>query len=614
MVNIDSDTVDSAIDTSPDAGKTCDVTDNAGTITLEGIATWRDDAIAAYSIIHDDICDVSTMGIQANGMPILDAYGIKVGVSPYVQACVDNNYWSVVTDIGDKGHSILNHSYTHAQITLANAPLEVVQAKAELEANIGHPIEMFIFPFDAFNADTIMAVEAAGHLGARAGNRDDNDGFDNPPVNGIAPINDMELEFDAWPRAYSKYTRYHPEDVLEVHVWNAIERGGWAIREFHNVDDDSVSERDLGYGIWASDYNDHINWLAEAYSKNVLWPGAPVEVLKYRHARTDCTASVVGNSIDFGTPNANCLKWATPISVIVTTRNDVNAIEGMQNGLPVYTRKLATRRFAVTADPTQGNVTLSGCADTDFATVESGSMPPKPQPANSVCDIDTVIGPGIGPSDSGVMDDLTREPGVSLQFLPNPSQDDGRTGSWSWYPFDLISADIEDEDGNSVLHLQGGAATEADWAPMGITIAFLGQNGAGTCYDVETNRYTGIQFDIKGYIEAVDNPATNWVGPDADETFYNDKLIVCLVTAETQTNEFGGDLAGVGGHFCMSAGVSFTSNWQTIQLPFTGFNSPTWGDTISLSSLATTKMQAIDFGIVNTAEMVDIYLDNIRVY
>jgi hypothetical protein len=79
-------------------------------------------------------------------------------------------------------------------------------------------------------------------------------------------------------------------------------------------------------------------------------------------------------------------------------------------------------------------------------------------------------------------------------------------------------------------------------------------------------------------------------------------------------NEFGGDLQGVGDHFCMSAGVSFTSNWQTIQLPFTGFDSPIWGDTISRSSLATTEMQAIDFGIVNTAETVDIYLDNIRLY
>jgi hypothetical protein len=256
-------------------------------------------------------------------------------------------------------------------------------------------------------------------------------------------------------------------------------------------------------------------------------------------------------------------------------------------------------------------VELAGCADTDFAVVDdSVDIGTKPNPATSVCDIDTVVGPGIGTSDSGLMDDLTREEGISLQYFPNPRQEGDRTGSWSWYPLTHLEGGIED----GALHMTGGAATQSDWAWMGVTLAFLGGNGAGACYDVSA--YTGIQFDVKGTITAVDDPSTNWIGPDANEaTFFSNKLIISLVTAETQTQKFGGDLDGTGGHFNYFMDTTMNaSSYTTVKIPFSDFNTPTWGDTLSLSSLAKGKMQAIDFGIVNTASDVDIYLDNIKLY
>jgi len=188
------------------------------------------------------------------------------------------------------------------------------------------------------------------------------------------------------------------------------------------------------------------------------------------------------------------------------------------------------------------------------------------------------------------MDDLERS-GEELQVLPNPAQADGRTGSWSWYPQDA-TVEIRQENQNSVLYYAGqnlGAWT-------GTTLAFLGGNGAGTCYDA--SQYRGIRFKIKGNVTSTDT--------------LNGKVIVSLVTAETQRKAYGGDLDGEGGHF--NSQVTVTNTWQTVSIEFSALNRPTWGSTTNLSSPATGKLQAIDWGISNAASSFEIYLDDIELF
>jgi hypothetical protein len=189
------------------------------------------------------------------------------------------------------------------------------------------------------------------------------------------------------------------------------------------------------------------------------------------------------------------------------------------------------------------------------------------------------------------MDNLERAP-ASVQTFPNPGQRDGRNGGWSWYPVDRISAGIVEDDSNRALAFSGSELG----AFAGATLAFLGGNGGGACYDASL--YEGIRFRIRGSAQS----------PDA----LDGKVVISLITAETRPRRFGGDLDGEGGHF--SAQVTLTSEWQTVSLSWSDFATPTWGSTLTLSEPALTKLQAIDWGVSNLATGFDVQLDDVALY
>jgi hypothetical protein len=575
----------------PDAAFQCDSSD-LGTVRFERIAKWRDDAKAAYSMIHDDMCGPGLEGIQDLAVPALAARGLRAGLGPFVQACEEQGRWDVVKEAEALGMEIISHSYTHPEITPENAAHEVAAAKAEFDKHLENPVTFFIFPYDFFTQETVNAVGQAGHLGARAGIRDNFNGSTMPPINVAEPVDDLRIVFDVWPRNYSKYARYAAEDMLWVHVHNAIEKGGWAVREFHSVMEDGDSQPDMrGFGpITISEYERHLDDLAKARTAGLVWTDNPSAVLKYRHARTACKASVDGDTIVFDDSSADCKKYATPLSVIVSVGEDVKGLTARQGDADVPTFRLEDGTFSVTADPTLGDVTLSGCAN-DGPGFEDVDVRAKPTPAASVCDLEKVVGAG----GQGAMDDLER-PLEQFQVLPNPSQKDGRTGSWSWYPQQARVGMVK-EGSNTVLKYAGTSL--AAWT--GVTLAFLGGNGAGACYDAA--RYQGLSFRIKGNVTA------------PGDSVLNGKINVSLVTAETQTQNYGGDLMGEGGHFHKI--VTVPSAWTEVRIPFSGadgFVKPTWGDTLNLNQLAVGKLQAIDWGVSNMATSFEVFIDDVKLY
>lgn len=559
---------------------------SAGAFTYEKVATWLDDASGAYSMIHDDMCGAQLFGIEEQAIPALDARGLKAGVAPIAGECEANAKWETVADAERRGHEIVSHSFTHETITPSNSAHEVADAKAAFDDHTEKDITFFVFPYDYFTAETVAAVQSSGHLGARAGVRDDNDGFTMPPINPATPTNDYAVEFDVWPRSYSKYALYFPEEMLRIHAYHAIERGGWAVREFHSVHGSGSGEGE-GFGpISIAEYERHLDFLAAARDKGVLWTAPPSAVLRYRHARTACTARVEGDTITYDASSPECVKYATPISVIVTTAEDLPRVDGTQGGVAVSTRKLGPGRFSVTADPTRGPVTLTGCSNPGYENDASIVLAPRPTPAASVCLIETVTGTGA----PGKMDDLERTP-ESLQVLPNPSQGDGRTGTWSWYPQDA-AVTIAQDGSNRVLKYTGTGL--ARWS--GATLAFLGGNGAGTCYDASP--YGGIRFRIKGTVTSSDE--------------LDGKIIVSLVSAETQSRLYGGDLDGEGGHF--NKIIPVTTTWQTVSISWAELNRPTWGATASLTTAAKGKLQAIDWGVSDMTSGFEIFIDDVQLY
>jgi hypothetical protein len=575
----------------PDAGSIveppfqCEVGGDAGGFTFMKIATWRDDAKAAYSMIHDDMCGGGLAGIDQIAVPELFERGLVAGLGPFVQACDENSKWDVVLDAEAKGNEIISHSYGHPEVNASNMEKEICEAKVAFDAKLAHPVSFYIFPYDYFTAETVAKLAACGHLGARAGNRDDNDGFDMPPINGADDTNDLNVEFDVWPRSYSKYALYKEQNLLSVHVWNAIERGGWAVREFHSVIDDDGSLVGNGFGpIKRSDYNAHLDFLVAAWKAGLVWTTTPSTAIRYRRARKACKASLMGDRIVFDASAPDCQKFVTPISVVVATGNDVPGVGADQGGAAVPTRKIGPKLWSVTADPTRGDVVLSSCVNDGPAVDPSVMVAPKPMPEDSVCDIETVTGTGS----PGKMDDLER-PEEELQVLPNPSQGDGRTGTWSWYPQN-VTVKMHKEGANTVLRYAGSGVN----AWTGVTLAFLGGNGAGACYDAKA--YKGIRFKIKG------------TAVSSDEL--NGKVMISLVTAETQSRRYGGDLKGEGGHFHKL--IPVTSSWSTVTILWADFEKPTWGATTSLTTLATGKLQAIDFGQSDKTSMFELFIDDVE--
>ena len=197
---------------------------DAGTLRLESIATWKNGVTGACSIMHDDLCGWGLDGIHLDAVDELQKRGLVAGLGAYVKACQERSLWSEVRAAQAMGHEIVNHSYTHSQVTVANSNQEVQKSRDVLNTLLETPVEFFAFPFDAWNDQTITAVALAGNIGARAGSRDDNDGTLNPPINTSMPQNDLAIEFDVWPREYSKYMNYTPANLLDMHVHHAIEK------------------------------------------------------------------------------------------------------------------------------------------------------------------------------------------------------------------------------------------------------------------------------------------------------------------------------------------------------------------------------------------------------
>jgi hypothetical protein len=238
--------------------------------------------------------------------------------------------------------------------------------------------------------------------------------------------------------------------------------------------------------------------------------------------------------------------------------------------------RFRARGEEVVLDPGQldVNIAVEECAPSDPSC-----------PIGSVCDDEQVIGMG----GAGRMDDFER-PTSDLQVLPNPRQQDGRNGGWSWYP-QQASAQIIGEGGSRVLRFAG--SNPMAWS--GVTLGFLGESGAGACYD--GSAYQGVRFRMRGTVNA---PAT--------ERF----VTVAVVTAATRSRELGGDLDGVGGSFFTTVPISTT--WQTVSLRWSDFRGPAWGDTQGLTTLAIDQLQALDWGVTSNATSFEVLLDDIELF
>ncbi len=323
---------------------------NVGQITVEGVTTWKENATAAYSIIHDDACDYTLDSLFTVADPELTARGLRAGFGAIVERCQERGVWSQLEKLVSHGHEILCHSWTHpdfvATVPTPDLSIEIDQATNVLAANIpDQKLQYFIFPYDSFSQPMIDHLGAIGYGGARAGGK------------GVTPANftdPLREDFDVY---NDENSIYYPQfsDVLTAYVDDAISKGGWAIRELHGIDDQSWEP------IPTADYEAHLDYVKSKVDDGSLWVDTPSTVGHYRFARQYCGVPTVdGAELSFGDPSAECSANATVLSVIVDTEVDALTLTATQGGQAVPAQRLAAKRYLIDFDPTLGAVVLSG--------------------------------------------------------------------------------------------------------------------------------------------------------------------------------------------------------------------------------------------------------------
>jgi hypothetical protein len=321
-----------------------------GALTVESIAVWRGGAKGAYTIIHDDICDYSIDSLFDIAEPELTKRGLNSAFGAIVERCQQRNLWPKLELMRDHGHEIINHSWDHADINAMDvAPpsldIEIDQATQVLDTSLkNQKTSFFIFPYDSFNDLALARLSALGYLGARAGERG---------VNSANFPDGMRVMFDVWGGMYSIYDG--EGDILKIYVDLAISEGGWSVREFHGVADMTFEPMEL------APYQAHLDYVKSKVDSGELWVDTPSSVVRYRFARQYCgLPSADTYKLTFAVPNADCGRYATPLTVVLTTAQDAPSALGVQNGRTLKTKKLGPNRFAVDIDPAQGPAAIGG--------------------------------------------------------------------------------------------------------------------------------------------------------------------------------------------------------------------------------------------------------------
>jgi hypothetical protein len=108
-------------------------------------------------------------------------------------------------------------------------------------------------------------------------------------------------------------------------------------------------------------YRQHLDYAKSKVESGELWVDTPSEVVRYRFARQHCgLPSVSTYMLGFVSPSADCARYATPLSVIVTSEVDAPSVLVSQGGTMRPGKKLAPNRFVVDVDPSAGPAAIGG--------------------------------------------------------------------------------------------------------------------------------------------------------------------------------------------------------------------------------------------------------------
>ncbi len=339
--------------------------DNSGApvqVTVNGIADWKGNAKSAYTIIHDDMCGAASPSLE-NHWNELTERGLVAGFGVIVGGCEKNastRYYKAMREMQAAGHEILNHSYTHPNLTETAADLnhEFKDSTEILESRLpGTDITFFIFPYDAWDqdGDLFSELQKTGYLGARGGTRG---GINLADIDIDNPLTTFEVGFDCYNEnrvVGGSCSEYKQGDILKLYLDDAIKEGGWAVRELHGIGDESWGN------IPILDYESHLDDVVKRVAANEVWMDTPTNITRYRATRAYCGSAIANDGvIRFDSSLAQsdrCRKFAVPVSILITT-TEAPSIIATQNGTSVPVTAIGENRYILDANPTSGAVLI----------------------------------------------------------------------------------------------------------------------------------------------------------------------------------------------------------------------------------------------------------------
>jgi len=321
------------------------------TVTSVQKTKWKYNAKGVYSIIHDDFGDGGTTGLHEYAIPEANKRGIKLGLGALVSECVNNNYWAIIRDAVGNGHEIINHSYTHINLSTASSSVlqyEIVDATEKLhkEIRVDYPdykVTFFIFPYDEFSSSAIAVLKENGYIGARCGSKQQ---LAYPSANFDSY---MGVNFDVYDQ-WGGTQKYGINDFPDA----AISNGAWAVREFHGVGDESW------HPVPVEEYKEHLDHIKAKMDAHELWVGTPSTVIKYCKTYHTCgEPSYSGNIINFPSGSSVDDKYATDISLIVGVTESPEMLVARQEGKKCEVIEWGTDKYLINAHPKKGDVILT---------------------------------------------------------------------------------------------------------------------------------------------------------------------------------------------------------------------------------------------------------------
>ena len=338
-------------------------------------ATWKDNKKAAYSIIHDDYSNY-VPGIVNHADPIATARGIKLCFGAITNFC-DDAQWVDARKMIGHGHECVNHSHNHrCGGTAGQCQGLSTYGSADFATELGLSTRIidsatqvrprfFIHPYDASSAEVLAYLKNLGYLGARSGNQG--------VVNANTITDFMNVNYFVYNGTAAALAG------LNTAVDDAITNGGWAIREFHGIEDGSWSNMTI------PNYTSHLDYVKTKMDDGSIWSATTTEAITYKMQR-DAFAPVVAydaasNSIIV---SFNSLKTIDPsvLRTPVTVNVNLNGITGnfdvFQNNASVTAARNGNV-MTFNVYPHQGTVTLkcNNCVQTPTDNVANLTATPQ---------------------------------------------------------------------------------------------------------------------------------------------------------------------------------------------------------------------------------------------